>query len=224
MAQRRHFARTSMATAATALAVAAVVVSAAARPETAGNAASRQLAAELQILRGDLGRLAQDPDLSRQNREGLNRRIEGALGLLPWLLRQAGDPQGADRLRPWQQRPLADAASRAALTAELDAAIARFPIDRDAFLKPAPTAARMSEARAIHDTYCAGCHDGAGSGARDVVLPARDLFLMARREPPDLFLARLINGVKGDASIQFANPLTDGQIGALWHYYRGKAP
>jgi hypothetical protein len=79
----------------------------------------------------------------------------------------------------------------------------------------------MAEARAIHETYCAGCHDGAGNGAADTLLPARDLFQMARNEPPDLFLARLVNGVKGDASIRFVNPLTDAQIGALWRLYRG---
>lgn len=215
MAQRRHFALKAVAVAAMALAVAAVAVSA--RPDAAP---ARQLAAELLIARGDLARLADEPDLSRPNRDGLRQRIEGALGLLPWLLREAGDAQEAERLRAWQQRPLADARDRIALSAEIDAAIARFPIDRDAFLDPSAAPAHMVEARAIHETYCAGCHDGAGDGAADLLLPARDLFQMARREPPDIFLARLVNGVKGDASIRFVNPLTDAQIGALWRFYR----
>ncbi len=55
-------------------------------------------------------------------------------------------------------------------------------------------------------------------------MPARDLFAIARREEPDLFLARLVNDVKGDEAIHFANPLTDAQIGALATLYRGGAP
>lgn len=209
--------------AAMALAV-AVIAAAAARATPAPAAPTRELAAELSIARGDLRRLDNEPDLSRENRDGLRRRIAGALGLLPFLLRQAGDPPGAERVRHWQQNPLPNAPERAALIADLDDAIARFPIDRDAFLKPPPTPARISEARAIHQTYCAGCHDGAGNGATDALLPARDLFLMARQGTADEFLARLINGVKGDATIKFANPLTDAQLGALWSYYRSKTP
>jgi hypothetical protein len=74
------------------LAIAVVAVSAA-------PASSRLLAAELLIVRGDLGRLASEPGLSPANREGLRQRIVGALGLLPWLLREAGDAAEADRLR-----------------------------------------------------------------------------------------------------------------------------
>lgn len=223
MAHRRHYALKCVAVTATALAVAVIAVSAA-RPDAPRAAPSRQLAAELLIARDDLRRLDGEPDLSPLNRDGLHQRIMGALGLLPWLLREAGDAQGANRLRPWQQRPLADAAARAALIADLDAAIARFPVDRDAFLEPAPTPARLREARAIHEAYCAGCHDGTGNGAADALLPPRDLFRMARQDPPDAFLVRLVNGVKGDAAIQFVNPLTDAQIGSLWRLYKNKAP
>lgn len=221
MAHWRHYALKGVAVTAMALA-AAVIAASAARPDASPAATSRQLSAELLIVRGDLLRLENEPALSPLNRDGLNQRVEGALGLLPWLLRKAGDAQGADRLRPWQQRSFADAANRAALIAEIDATIARFPIDRDAFLAPAPT--HGSEARAIHEAYCAGCHDGAGNGAAEVSLPPRDLFLMARQDPPDAFLARLVNGVKGDATIQFANPLTDAQIGALWMFYKRNNP
>ena len=42
---------------------------------------------------------------------------------------------------------------------------------------------------------------------------------MARLGPEDEFLARMVNGVKGDASIHFENPLTDAQIGALSTIY-----
>ena len=206
----------------TAMALAVAVIAASAAPFSRP-APATQLAAELLIVRGDLARLGDEPGLSPANREGLRQRIVGALGLLPWLLREAGDAPAADRLRVWQSRPFVDAAARAALTAEIDAEIARHAIDRGAFLDPPPTPARLNEARSIHETYCAGCHDGAGNGASDALLPARDLFGMARREAPDLFLARLINGVKGDEAIHFANPLTDAQIGALWTFYRTAA-
>ena len=219
MARRRQHALICPAVTAMAIAVAVMAVSAAAaagRPDP-----SRPLAAELLILRGDLGRLAES-GLSAQNREGLRGRIAGALGLLPWLLRQAGDAAGAEKIRAWQQRPLPDAAARRALIAALEAEIARHAIDRAPFLAGAP--ARLAEARAIHATYCAGCHDGAGRGAPELELPARDLFMMGRQEPPDELLARLINGVKGDAAIHFANPLTDAQLGVLWALYRSPAP
>jgi mono/diheme cytochrome c family protein len=218
MARRRHHALTLLVMTAMALAVAvmAASVAPAATP-------SRELPAELLILRGDLDRFTREPGLSSQNREGLRQRIAGALGLLPWLLREAGDPQAADRLRAFHHRPLADA-TPAGLTAELDAAIARHPLQRDTFLQPPPTPARLNEARAIHETYCAGCHDGASKGSPDLLLPARDLFAMARQEATDAFLARMVNGVKGDATIHFANPLTDAQIGALLTFYRSRAP
>ena len=215
MERGRRFAVIARAVAAMAFAVA---VTAAAAAPSSHPAPARQLAAELLILRGDLRRF-DESGLSAQNREGLRQRIAGAVGLLPWLLRQAGDAAGADRLRRWQQRPLADAAVRATLVAALDAEIARHPIDRAAF-STAPTPARLREARTIHETYCAACHDGTGNGAPDLALPARDLFQMGRRESPDELLARLVNGVKGDASIHFANPLTDEQLGALWALYR----
>jgi mono/diheme cytochrome c family protein len=123
-------------------------------------------------------------------------------------------------LRAWQGRALPEAAVRGALAAALDAEIAQHPLDTGGFLRPPPTPARLREARAIHDAYCAGCHDGAGNGAADAALPARDLFKMAQQEAANEFLARLVNGVKGDATLHFANPLTDAQIGALWALYK----
>lgn len=217
MAQPRHTVLTFPVMAAMALAVAVMAVSAA--PAVTP---TRELAAEMLILRGDLHRLHDEPDLSAKNRDGLHQRIAGALGLLPWLLRQADDVPTAERVRTFQGRSLEE--SRDALIALLDGAIARHPLDRAAFMEPPPTPARLREARAIHNTYCTGCHDDAGKGSPDLLLPARDLFMMARKEPVDEFLARMANGVKGDATIHFANPLTNVQIGALSVLYRTRAP
>lgn len=216
MAQPRHTVLTCSVMTAMALAVAVMAVSVA-----PAAAPSHELAAELLILRGDLRRLHDEPGLSPKNREGLHQRIAGALGLLPWLLRQAGDAPTAERVRTFQGRSIVGA--RADLIALLDGTIARHPLDRAAFMEPPPTPARLNEARAIHQTYCAGCHDGAGKGSPDLLLPARDLFQMAKQETADEFLARMVNGVKGDATIHFANPLTDAQIGALSVFYRTRA-
>ena len=217
MARLRRQTWTTLAVAATVSAVAATAAFAG-TCDAAGSAASRELASELLIARGDVVRLT-DATLSPANRQGLNERVAGALGVLPWLLREACDPEAAERLRTWQQHALASADDRRALIADLDAAVASHPLDRDAFLQPPPPGRSLREARAIHDTYCAGCHDDAGNGATDIALPSRDLFAMAQHGPEDEFLARLINGVKGDATILYANPLDDAQIGALLRVY-----
>ncbi|HER25687.1 MAG TPA: hypothetical protein ENI69_01115, partial [Rhodospirillales bacterium] len=58
---------------------------------SAGEKSDRILAAELLILRGDLERLQKGDDLPAAHRRGLNDRIASSRGLLPWLLKQAGD-------------------------------------------------------------------------------------------------------------------------------------
>ena len=224
MARPRHIVSLVMTTMALAVVVMiALVVSVAPSVARATEAPplGRQLAAELLILRGDLERLSHEPGLSPKHREGLRQRIAGALGLLPWLLRQAGDAAGAVRMHAFQSRSMEQ--PQADLIVVVDAAIARHPLDRAAFLEPPPTQARLREARAIHRTYCAGCHEGAGNGSPNLLLPARDLSLMAQQETVDEFLARMVNGVKGDAAVRFANPLTDMQIGELWTFYRSRA-
>ncbi|HEY9079378.1 hypothetical protein [Magnetovibrio sp.] len=193
--------------------IAVVVVLALAGLQTAraDTPPSQTLAAELLIVRGDLARLYMTNNLPPAHIDGLRDRIAGALGLLPWLLRQVGDDAGALRLR---------ASSDSALIDNLDLLIARHPLDLSPYELEHLTAQQRREAVAIHDTYCAGCHDDTGQGDPDTALPARDLFEMAKEAAPEVFLARLINGVKGDETLLFANPLTPAQIGALWHLYR----
>ena len=198
-------------------AAAAMATGAVASP---GTPAARHLAAELLILRGDLRRLDEKPGLPPANRLGLRERVTSELGLLPWLMREAGDAAGAARLRRWQQRSLDDEAARRRLTQVVVAAVLRHPFDASAFLTPAPTVARLRQARAIDNAYCAACHRGTGEGMAEAVLPARDLALMARREPESEFLARLVLGVRGDETIGFANPLTDAEIGAMLVMFR----
>ncbi len=179
----------------------------------------RQLAAELRIVRADVMRL-DTRTLPPLHRQGLRQRIAGALGVLPWLLRLGSDKKGADAVRVWQEKPLDTAAKRARLVALLTRLGTAHRIDVAYFKALPDTSAARNEARAIHNTYCASCHDGAGNGDPGLARPARDLFTMAHSVDASTSLARLINGIKGDAAIRFGNPLSDARLAALWRYYR----
>lgn len=178
------------------------------------------LAAELRVVRADLIRLGNGDTLAPLHVQGLKMRIAGGLGVLPWLLRQSGDEVGAKRLRGWNIKTLNSRAKRAHLVRELDMTIMGHPLDLSRYSTDNLTASDKREARAIHETYCSGCHDDVGQGDADTPLPARDLYLMGRESTPEDFLARLINGVKGDETLLFANPLTTQQVAALWGLYR----
>jgi len=215
MARLRHISWNRLAATSIGVAAFAVLLPAlGALADTPVASSTRTLAAELRIARGDLARL-DEPNLPAAHRDGLVARIEGALGLLPWLLIQAGDPEGADRLAS----PGTDVGERDALMRALDEVSARHPFDLVDRGTGGVSATALLEARAIHDTYCAGCHDGTGTGDPETDLPIRDLFGMARAEPEEVFVARLYNGVKGDETIGFRNPLTETQFLALWRYY-----
>lgn len=185
--------------------------------QDAGGDEARLRAAELLIARGDVNRLAEQ-NLPDAHRTGLLARIQGSLGLLPWMLRRAGDQDGGDRLRQWQGQSL-DGGQGEVLATLLQALSRHHALNVADFENQPDTPTTRREARAIHIEYCAGCHDDQGDGDPDLDLPARDLFRMAQQEPPELVLARLVMGVKGTAEIQFANPLTDQQIAALWRFY-----
>jgi len=178
------------------------------------------MAAELRIVRADLIRLDNGTALAPLHVQGLKMRIVGALGVLPWLLLQDGDDVGAERLRGWTIKMLGHRAERARLVRQLDMAIMRHPLNRSLYSTDHLTISSKREARAIHETYCAGCHDDVGQGDADTLLPARDLYVMGGESTPENFLARLINGVKGDETLLFSNPLTAQQITALWVLYR----
>lgn len=196
--------------AAVCLNIAAVAIFSA--PVVAAEKPGRVLAAELLILRGDIKRLTSQKSLSAPQRRGLNDRVKGSLGLLPWLLRKAGDKAGASKL-------VAESAQRRALTEQLNRLIARHPLKLATFPTKNVTLEKLNEARAIDQAYCASCHSGAGQGDASEPLPVRDLYLMAREDTPETFLARLVNGIKGDKTLLFTNPLTDAQLLAMWKLY-----
>ncbi len=183
----------------------------------ANDDSARILGAEILVVRADLAQIAK-PDLPAMHRVGFVKRIDGALGMIPWLLIAAGDPDAAAQVEGWQRDWTGEAGQGARLDKVLKKLSSRHPLDVAAF-DIGITRAELAEARAIHEAYCAGCHDGFGTGDPEVELASRDLFWMARDEDTDQFLARLVNGVKGDETIGFVNPLTDKQIAALWKLY-----
>lgn len=212
MAPSRRNILTWLAAASMGVAASFVVPVGAARAEPLVASPERTLAAELRVARGDIARLG-EAGLSEAHRVGLEARIAGGLGLLPWLLLVAGDAESADRLNETSPDDFAG------LAAGLDAALARHKFDLAEQGTAGVGATALLEARTIHESYCAGCHDDAGDGDPDMELPIRDLFAMARAEPGEVFAARLYVGIKGDETIGFRNPLSETQFLALWRYY-----
>ncbi len=197
--------------------LAATLLLVGAGPAPASDDNAQILAAEILVIRADLAQITK-PDLAPMHRAGFVKRVGGALGLVPWMLIVAGDVDGAAQVTEWQTGWTGAAAQVGRLDRDLAKLSARHPLDMTG-LDVGVSHAELAEARAIHDAYCAGCHDDAGTGEPDVELAARDLFWMARDEQTDQFLARLVNGVKGDETIGFVNPLTEKQIAALWKLY-----
>lgn len=175
----------------------------------------RLLAAELEVMAGDLRRLREEAPGAREA-AGLRQRIAGALAALPLLLRRAGAEAGA-------ARPLRAALARgdwAALAAALHALRQRHPLTTAA-LDVTPTPQTLALGSAIHAQACAACHDAPRT---DAELPARNLFEEARRLPRAEFVARLIVGVRGDRSTAWRNPFSDLELAALAAHYRQGAP
>lgn len=207
----------NMAAAALRAAAIALAGTCCALPTTAQEAPGRALAVELRVALGDLQRL-DEPDLPDRHAEGLHQRLAGALGLLPWLLTRAGRADDAMAIATFAGQTR-DATGRAELGALLADLTARTPFALAARASlPQPPAA-LGEARALHEAYCAGCHDSAGAGDPDALLPARDLRLMARDGDDGEFLARLTLGIKGDETIAFRSPVSDRQLLALRALY-----
>ncbi len=171
----------------------------------------RRLGAELLVLGGDARRLAAG-NLPEPRQQGLRSRLKGALSSLSLLARRAGDPDTA-----YVPRLRAALASNdwPALERELARQRRRHPLELTSFATGGgPDVLRLGEA--IHRQACAGCHD---APAPAVALPAEDLFRLARILPREEFIARLLNGVRGDTATSYRNPFSDAEIGALAAFY-----
>jgi len=167
-------------------------------------------------MSGDLRRLsaAAEPPLQL---DGLRARLAGALSSLSLLIRQAGAANGAGEIAAL--RIALDGGDWKALDAGLGALRRRYPLDLAGILPATPMPERLRVGETIHLQACAGCHDNPASDSR---LPAHDLFRQVRSMPIEEFAARLLNGVRGDASTAHRNPFGDLEIGALIAYYASR--
>lgn len=172
---------------------------------------SRQLAAGLAVMAGDVRQLA-GKGMTPQRREGLRARLAGDLSGLPLLLRRTG---GTATLVP----PLRTALLKedwSLLVKELAALRRRYPLDVRTVLPTSPTPERLRLGEAIHRQACTGCHDAPST---DTKLPALNLFKQIRSMHGEEFAARLIIGVRGNRSTAYRNPFSDLELSALISYY-----
>lgn len=171
----------------------------------------RRLAAELVVMAGDARRLAAGAG-GPLEREGLVKRLDGALASLPLLLRRAdGDARPVAALRASLVR--GDWRAFAAALAPLKQ---RHAFDAHALLTAAPTPEMLALGASIHRTTCAACHDAAGG---DTLLPAFDLSRQLKSMPREEFAARLLLGVRGDRTTAWRNPFSDAELAALIAWY-----
>lgn len=184
----------------------------------------RRLGAELVVMAGDARRLAAGSEPARQL-AGVRARLAGAFSSLPLLLRQAGGG-GAERVPGL--RAAFTRGDWKALDKGLGELRRRHPLDLGRILPATPTAERLRLGESIHRQACAGCHDtpaadDRGKSRPDVFLPAFNLAGQMRTMPQEEFAARLLNGVRGNASTAYHNPFSDLEIRALIVYYAGGA-
>lgn len=181
----------------------------------------RRLGAEVRVLLGDARQLtASMPELRRA---GLILRIKGSLSGLPLLVRQARETNPALPALPPQAasgvREALDRQNWPAAVAALEAVAQLYPFDLGGILPAEATTERLRIGKAIHEQTCAGCHDQPDN---DAVLPAQNLFRLARAMTSIEFAARLFASIRGDALTALANPLGASDMAALIAYYRQK--
>lgn len=158
-------------------------------------------------MAGDARRLAAGAG-GPLEREGLVKRLNGALSSLPLLLRRAdGDAKPVAALRAALAR-----GDWRAFVATLAPLKQRHAFDARALLAAAPTREMLALGAAIHQSTCAGCHDAAGG---DTLLPAFNLSRQIKSMPREEFAARLLLGVRGDRTTAWRNPFSDAELAAL---------
>lgn len=187
----------------------------------AGGEHERRLAAEVAVMAGDVRRLMAGEG-GPLEREGLVKRLDGALSSLPLALRRANE-------NPNPFAAMRDSFARKdwhALSATLATLKQRHPFDARSLLVAAPTSEMLGLGASIHRTTCAGCHDAV---AGDSQLPAKNLAAQLASMPRDEFAARLLLGVRGDKTTAWRNPFSDLELAALIAHYsqqisRGNLP
>ncbi len=185
----------------------------------------RRLTANLEVLRGDVRRLA-SANTTSIHRQGLRLRLQEKLGLLKLLVRYAkqetpglpgGEMPGVFQL---MQRQL-HSAKLDSLDKELEQLAGKYPLRLTPILRSELSSAYFKQAEALHIRHCSGCHGGAFS---QKILPAFNLFTQAGSMSRDEFVARLLVGLRGDHLTSLENPFTDWELSALTSYYRKGIP
>jgi mono/diheme cytochrome c family protein len=177
----------------------------------AGGEHERRLAAELVVMAGDTRRLTAREG-GPLEREGLVKRLNGALASLPLQLRRVnGDPKSVAVMRDSLARRDWRALSTALATLKRAHAF-----DARSLLVPTPTPEMLQLGASIHQTTCAGCHDAATG---DSLLPAKNLAAQLASMPREEFAARLLLGVRGDRTTALRNPFSDSELAALIAHY-----
>jgi hypothetical protein len=172
----------------------------------------RRLAAELAVMAGDIRRLASEQNGALE-REGLVKRLGGAMSSLPLLLRRVqGEPAPVAVLRATlEQRDWRKLATQVATLGK------NRPFDARHLLDPAPTREALVLGATIHRSTCAACHDK--PSGEDTLLPAKNLSAQWNSMPREEFAARLWLGVRGDQSTALANPFSAAELAALIAWY-----
>lgn len=171
----------------------------------------RRLAAEVTVMAGDVRRLMAGEG-GPLEREGLVKRLNGALSSLPLLLRRTdGDPKSVIAMRASIAR-----SDWRALSATLATLKQRHPFDTRMLLVAEPTPEMLTLGASIHRTSCAGCHDAASA---DSLLPSKSFVAQLKPMPREEFAARLLLGVRGDRTTGWRNPFSDFELAALISYY-----
>lgn len=171
----------------------------------------RRLAAEVTVMAGDVRRLMAGEGVPLE-REGLVKRLNGALSSLPLLLRRTnGDPKSVIAMRASIAR-----SDWRSLSATLATLKQRHSFDARTLLVTASAPETLNLGASIHRTTCAGCHD---APIGDSLLPAKNLAAQLKSMPREEFAARLLLGVRGDRTTGLANPFGDLELAALIAFY-----
>lgn len=202
-----------------------VVAAGAAAPVSSAQADAadvRRLGADVAVMAADAGRLA-EAALSPPHAAGLRQRLRGGLAFLALSVQAAreADPTLAalDETRLADLRGAferSDWASAANGLAELTSVYRFNPAH---LLPPDDRPKALASARAIHEAYCAGCHDDPDLA---VARPAWNLFALGRAIPAAELAARLVIGVRGNNQAGLANPLSDAELSSLIALYRAE--
>lgn len=180
----------------------------------------RRAGANLTVLTGDI-KMLEKPDLDRRHEKGLADRIRGQLSNLSLLLRLA-DAESGQPTRDYSANIAAisyalDSRQLSLAFPPLDELQEKFPFEVVGLLSSWRNPESRKLGRAIHEKYCAGCHDDPDL---EVERPAYNLLAQGVAQPAEEFAARMVIGIRGDRMVGGDNPFTDAELSALIAFYR----